>query len=388
MLTLVAAMLERGRRVDLLLCRAKGPLLEVIPEGVNVIELPASGGLASRALLTAQVGLRALRPVVLAKKIAPEVTRVSALARYLDNHGPDALLSALTYANLTALWANQLAKHPVPVVVSERNALATACADPRRYRKWRFRYLPPLVRHTYPQSAAVVAVSEHVERELREDIGLQHPRLVTLHNPVVDENLRKQAAQPLDHPWFAPHQPPVVLAVGRLTQQKDLPTLLHAFALLRERRPARLMILGDGDLREELTALCERLHIAENVALPGFVMNPFPYMARAGVLALTSVYEGLPGVLIQAMACGCPVVSTDCRGGSREILVDGKYGPLVPVGDAPSLADALTAQLQQPTPSEQLRQRANDFGVTQATTRYLALLDEVAAAPSSFGSRG
>jgi glycosyltransferase involved in cell wall biosynthesis len=384
MLTLVRAFLDRGRAVDLLLCKPKGPLMDEVPGGAHVIPLAPGNGLTARARLAAlnpgDLGVL-LRPVLLAKKNAPEIARIGALAQYLRSRRPGALLSALTYANLTAIWARQLSGVSVPLLVSERNAIATYCAAPHKARKWRFRYLPDLVARTYPRADAVVAVSQNVQRELSDRVGLRHPRLTTIYNPVVDDTLIQAAAEPLSHPWFVAGAPPVILGVGRFTEQKDFPTLLRAFAELRTTRPARLVLLGDGKLRGELGELAEQLGIGEDLWMPGFVHNPFPYMTGAAALALSSRYEGLPGVLIQAMACGCPVLSTDCPGGSAEILAGGEYGPLVAGGDSRALASALADVLDQPVAADLLKRRAGDFSVDRATDAYLALIDAVAGAP-------
>jgi len=167
--------------------------------------------------------------------------------------------------------------------------------------------------------------------------------------------------------------------VGRLTEQKDFSTLMKAFADVRATRPLRLVLLGAGGLRNTLQHLANTLGIAEDVDMPGFVDNPFQYMTRAALLVLPSEYEGLPGVLIQALACGCPVISTDCPGGSREILADGAYGALVAVGDAHGMARAIEAELDQPKARDVLLTRAEDFTVERAVNNYLALLDRVVA---------
>ncbi len=345
-----------------------------------MIELEPTGSLLTRCI-AATINIRdlpaLLRPVLLAKKIAPEISRVRSLQHYIDQHRPDIILSALTYANLTAIWAKQKSHVNVPIIVSERNALVTDCATPRRFRKWRWRYLPELVRRTYPGADAVVAVSSHVAYELTSKVGLDPQSVMTIYNPVVDDDLRASAQQPLEHPWFATDAVPVVLAVGRMTEQKDFSTLMHAFARVRAKREARLVILGEGRLRGDLDELANKLGIRADVDMPGFVANPFPYMARASVLVLSSEYEGLPGVLIQALACGCPVVSTDCPGGSAEILADGKYGALVDVGDADGMARAILAELDNPTASDGLLQRAQDFSVERAVRNYLDLIDSV-----------
>ena len=207
--------------------------------------------------------------------------------------------------------------------------------------------------------------------------GVSPEKVRTIYNPVVTEDLAVQAQAPLAHPWFdvdASERIPVVLAAGRLTGQKDYPTLLRAFKEVRNQRPARLMILGEGQQRSALEALVKDLGIQEDVSLPGFVDNPFAYMARADLFVLSSAWEGLPGVLIQAMACGCPVVSTDCPSGPREILEGGTYGPLVEVGDARGLAEAMLSTLESSVPPPQLKARASDFSVEAISDEYLAAL--------------
>jgi glycosyltransferase involved in cell wall biosynthesis len=172
----------------------------------------------------------------------------------------------------------------------------------------------------------------------------------------------------------------VILGAGRLSEQKDFATLVRAFARVRAVRPARLVILGeakgevkDAERRSQLTALARELAVETDVRLQGFVANPFKYMARSAVFASSSRYEGLPGTLIQAMACGCPVVSTDCPTGPAEVLLGGRFGPLVPVGDAEALANAILHVLDQPLPQDDLRQRAADFSVERSVARYLDL---------------
>jgi glycosyltransferase involved in cell wall biosynthesis len=378
MLNLVQGFLAQGRSVDLVLCQAKGAYLAEVPAGANLVVLDATGGLRARWIAArGNPGdfFALLRPVLLASKIAPEIARIQSLRRYMEICRPDVILSALTYANLVALWAKQMSGSALPVIVSERIALSHYCTAPSNSRKWRWRYLPEVVRRTYPKAAAVATVSGHVADDLVTTIGLNPKSVVTVYNPVVDDALRARSQQAPEHPWFAPGSTPVILAVGRLTEQKDFASLLRAFAEVRAHREVRLVILGEGRLRAELLALAKTLGIQADVDMPGFVENPFQYMARAAVLVLSSHYEGLPGVLIQAMACGCPVVSTDCPGGSREILAGGKYGALVPVGDTSGMAQAILAELDDPTPKDVLLQRAEDFSIDRGVSNYLALLD-------------
>jgi glycosyltransferase involved in cell wall biosynthesis len=260
------------------------------------------------------------------------------------------------------------------VIATERN---TTTASTRRGTKWKRRYLPALLRRAYPMADAVVAVSDGVADHLARTTGLPRAAIRTIHNPVVGPDLPALAAEPVDHPWFRPGGPPVVLGVGRLVAQKDFPTLLRAFAAVRRRRPARLVILGEGTAaaRGALRSLAAELGCADDVDLLGFVANPFAYMARASAFALSSLHEGLPGVLIQAMACGCPVVSTDCPSGPAEILDGGRYGELVPVGDAEALGEVVLRALAAPPERDLLTARADLFSVDRAAARYEALLD-------------
>jgi len=382
MLNLIKGFLAQGRTVDLVLCQAKGALIRDIPEGANLVELEAVNGLRAR-WMAATGNIRdffvLLRPILLTKKIAPELARITALQQYMQSARPDVVLSALTYANIALIWAKQMSGSSVSIIVSERIALSSYCAAPSNSRKWRWRYLPGVVRRTYPGADSVIAVSHHAADELITDIGLSRQSVKIIHNPVVDDTLRASAKVALDHPWFAPDSAPVILAVGRMTEQKDFPTLMRAFAQVRRYTPVRLVILGEGRLRADLWQLAEDLGIQEDVDMPGFVDNPFQYMARAKVLVLSSLYEGLPGVLIQALACGCPVVSTDCPGGSREILGDGDYGALVPVGEVEPMATAIRTEMAQPSNRDKLLRRAQDFSVDRAVNHYLDLLDSIVA---------
>ena len=192
-----------------------------------------------------------------------------------------------------------------------------------------------------------------------------------VYNPVVSPGLEDEARQSISHPWFNRDGPPVILAVGRLTAAKDYPTLLRAFSMVYQKQPARLLILGDGKERAPLESMVRQLGLTENVQMPGFVVNPYAYMARARLLALSSRWEGLPGVLVEALACGTPVVSTDCKSGPREILENGRFGRLVPVGDPDALAAAILDTLQTIPDHALLKRRAEDFTLEKSVKEYL-----------------
>lgn len=325
MLSLAKGLAGRGHAVDLVLAQAEGPYLAEVPESVRLVELN------TRHL-----------------SIGRTFASLPALVRYLRHQQPEALLSALRRANVTALWARRLAGVPGRVVISEQNTWSPRI---QQSTNWYGRMILRLAKRFYPWADAIVAVSEGTADDLAQVLGIPRERIGVIHNPGVTPELRNKAQAPLDHPWYQPGQPPVMLAVGRLTVQKDFPTLIRAFAQVRKTRPARLLILGEGQERPALEALVTELGLKEDVSLPGFVENPYAYMARASVFVLSSRWEGLPTVLMEALYCGAPLVATDCPSGPREILRGGQYGELVPVGDSTALAQAIETALADKRPS-------------------------------------
>jgi glycosyltransferase involved in cell wall biosynthesis len=229
------------------------------------------------------------------------------------------------------------------VMVNEQNTISRSAFNSARRRQ---RMVPYLAKRFYPWADFIVGNSQGVADDLSQVIGIPSERIEILYNPVVTHDLREKAQAPLNHPWFEnDHQLPVVLAVGRLTKQKDFPTLIQAFAQVRKTRQARLLILGEGPDREALEALVNRLGLENDVAMPGFVDNPYAFMSRASVFVLSSLWEGLPTVLIEALYCGRPIIATDCPSGPREILANGQHGRLIPLADITALAQAIEAGL-------------------------------------------
>jgi glycosyltransferase involved in cell wall biosynthesis len=340
-LTLADGFVRRGIAVDVVVLRAAGPLAQEIPAGARVVKLGAGRVLTS----------------------------LPRLMRYLRAVRPTALLTTMSHANVVGLWARRLARVPTRVIIREANTLAPSITQGSA----RNRLMPLLVRRFYPWADEVVAVSDGVAQGLMEMTGMQRTRIRVLPNPIVTPQLAGLAAEPLHDAWFSPGEPPVILGVGRLERQKDFPTLIRAFAAVRSRRHARLIILGEGAERPHLHSLLEELGVAADARLPGFVPNPFSYMARAAVFVLASAWEGMPGALIQALACGAPVVATNCRSGPREVLADGKFGRLVPVADHDALAKAITESLdcpRRPLPREVLE----PYSQEAAVEGYLRLL--------------
>jgi glycosyltransferase involved in cell wall biosynthesis len=208
-------------------------------------------------------------------------------------------------------------------------------------KSFKTKVIPFLVKLLYSYADLVVAVSSGVKDDLKKFTKLPENKIKVIYNPVITQDIFIKAKEPFDHPWFAEDCPPVILGVGRLTKEKDFPTLLKAFVLVRKEIDSRLVILGEGEERKNLEKLAKELGIEEFLWMPGFVDNPYKFMSKASVFVLSSIYEGLPTVLIEALALGCQVVSTDCKSGPREILDDGKSGKLVPAGNYKELAHAI-----------------------------------------------
>lgn len=342
-ITMVAnGLADRGAEVMLVLGQRSGPYLDLVSPTVQVIDLGAKSMLQALPRLACQ--MRALRPA--------------------------AVLSAMSHANVVVALAHRLSGSQARLVLSERAHMTSVLQE---YQGLRMRATSALMRLTYPWADQVVAVSRGVAEDLPRHVPMSPSRIVTVYNPVIDEHLRRQAEAPSRHRWLARPEVPVVLAAGRLIPQKDFHTLLQAFARIRRQRRVRLVILGEGELRKELITLAEKLGVAGDVDLPGFEANPFAAMRAASVFVLSSRFEGLPGVLIQAMACGARVVSTDCPSGPREILEDGRWGALVPVGDPEALAGAVQAALDDPLPPD-VRTRAAAFSVHEAVNGYARAL--------------
>ena len=264
MLHLARALADRGHRVDVLVYKAQGEFVESVPRTIRVVALETApvwrGRLHAFRAAPEQLIQLAL-PVLLPRKSHGSLRCLPALVRYLREERPAVLFSAEPDLNLVALWARRLAGVSARTVLSERIHLSNHLRDRAKRRKWRWRFIVPLLRRMYPEADRIIAVSRGVADDLRTLVGLPPELVTTVYNPVVDSELAKKAEAPIDHPWFKPGAPPVIIAVGRLAEQKDFPTLLQAFAQVRAQRQARLLILGEGEMRDELTALGHALGI-------------------------------------------------------------------------------------------------------------------------------
>ncbi len=363
---LANALTMRGYRTDLVLLSARSDFRPLLLPAVRVVFLSGEdwGWLHSR--LHGLLAIRWLRIYL----------GIPALARYLLAARPSIMLSAASRVTVPSVMAWRLAKRPLPLALRISNHPTANFALWTPVRRVIRCWLALVARHVFSTVDAVVTNSNGVADEVAGLSGIPRRRITTIYNPVAGETLREKSRCPVDHPWFAPGGPPIVLGVSRFRIQKDLPTLIRAFALLRRVRSARLVLVGDGTQRRRLEKLVERLDLREDVSFVGYAENPFPWMARASVLVLSSAWEGLPNVIIEALACGCPVVSTDCPSGPAEILANGDFGRLVPCRDPQAMADAIQSTLESPPDPEVLRRRARFFSTEGAVDRYVALFEE------------
>ncbi len=237
---------------------------------------------------------------------------------------------------------------------------------------------PFLLKQAYRNSDGIIAVSQGVADDIAQLLNIPVEQIKVIYNPVVTPDLQLKASEPINHSWFTADEPPVILGAGRLMHQKGYPTLIRAFAQVRKQQHCRLVIIGnETPFKAELEALAQNLGVAEDLSIPGFQENPYAYMSKAAVFVMSSEYEGFGNVLVEAMATGTPVISTDCESGPAEILEHGRYGKLVPVGNESKLAEAILATLANPIGSQTLQQRAQDFTTEAIAQDYLTYFEKL-----------
>ncbi|WP_295543080.1 glycosyltransferase [uncultured Thiohalocapsa sp.] len=343
---LLPALAHRGYRVDLLKVRRHGPDLAAAAADLAHLDIIDLGNRHTYGC-------------------------VPAIARYLRRKRPQVMLSDKDRVNRIALLARAVAGTPTRLYLRSGTTLsvdlASRSALQRRIQRWS-------VARLYRHAAGVLVPSQGAAADLTTFAGLDPALVQVVPTPVVASSVLSAPPKAPAHPWFHDPAAPLILGVGELSPRKDFATLLRGFALLRTRRRCRLMLLGDGGEREALLAQAAALGISDDLALPGFVPRPYAEIAHADLFALTSRWEGMPLVLVEALALGTPVVATDCPSGPRELLADGRHGRLVPLGDATALAAAMAATLEAPPSADALRAVARPYTIEAATTAYLAAM--------------
>jgi len=330
--------IKKDIQVDLLLSRGGvTPYPETLDKRVRVIDLKANH----------------------------KLTAFPKVKKYIKVHRPDALLTASDHGAKVGIAASEINFSNTPVYIVIHGTLSTSIN-----KFWR-RFF---IRYGYPLADKIIAVSQGVADYLSLELGVPANKIRVIYNPVITSDLYKMSYKQIDHPWFCSHDVPVILGAGRLSHEKDFPTLIRAFASVRQHLKCKLVILGEGNERERLYNLIQELGILKDVDLPGFVSNPYPLIAQSDVFVLSSVWEGLPTVLIEALALNTPVISTDCPGGSKEILDGGRYGYLVPVKNDKALADAIHKTLTNPLRKDSLQEAVIPFQAHSVARSYLEIM--------------
>lgn len=381
-LRIARGLVERGHKVDVVLLGNTNALQHDVPSGARIIHLTSSSSFPQntvhrRIRVQDQTGF----PLSLLVKSSYAHNSMR-IAAYIDDQRPDFVLPSLPGAKIATLLSTACTEFQPRIVPIFRNHILK--------RSWKERQL---LAKLLDVAAHTIAVSDGVADSVRRHLSMPEEKVTRIYNPVVVPETHRLAEMPPDHPWFSESDIPIVLGAGRLGRVKDFPTLIRAFALTARNRPVRLIILGEGTWRTRLEKLVQRLQINNSVSLPGWVENPYSYMRRASAFLLSSRYEGLPNVLIEALSCGCPCASTDCPSGPREILDNGRVGPLVPVGDHVALSESLHALLDNPPNGDLLLAQAQRFSFSRSVSQYEKVLSTIRGSdpehrPPHFSSRG
>jgi glycosyltransferase involved in cell wall biosynthesis len=342
-INLAEALVAQGAQVDLFVTAATG---ELFPQRPKEAQLFVGGGSTKTSIIP--------------------------FYNYLRTEQPDLLITANAYIDIVGIVTTFLARVPTVQAVTIHTARSADDMSGKKRLKQLYEYL---CRWLYPQAHYIIAVSNAVAQDTTSYFKINKP-IKVIYNPVVIPSLCSKSEAHTDHPFFNKKDTLVLLAIGRMTAQKDFGTLLRAFAEVRKRIPAKLLILGEGEDRGMLESLAKDLNLGNDLSMPGFVDNPYPYIKNADVLVSSSAWEGLPTVLIEALALGTPVVATDCPGGSREILQDGEYGHLAEMRNPTALAKAVIEALNTPHNDQKLRERGQVFSMEAAGRNYLSLIDK------------
>lgn len=300
--------------IDVVLVSATGEFMNQVPDNVRIVDLNSSRMVAS----------------------------IPKLVRYLRREKPHAILSCMTYTSVAALISKKIARTKTRTVACLHINLTSQITRPSVRRA---KHMLPFIKLTHPWADVIVATSRGCGEDFLNVTGVGKDNMTVIYNPTITDEILPLSKQAVDHHWYSEGQPPVILAVGRLAKQKNYELLIKTFANLRKHRTANLLILGEGPLRSDLEQLATDLGVQDCIDMPGFVDNPYAYMAKSAMLVMSSNYEALPAVLIEALHVGTQVVSVDCPNGPSEILGDGKYGVLVPMNNADALTEGMISAI-------------------------------------------
>ncbi len=363
LLTLLEGLVQRGHEIEFVVVDSSGPLVQEIPKGIT--------------LVTLEQGPLAFVFPYLSRRMKMSLSKF-ALAKYIRQSNADIFLSAANHAHITALYAKRLSGSDIPFVLRLSSHVTASLKKSRRLSK-RIRFLQ--AKRLYPMADMVIAVSHAVATDLAKTLDIEKEKIKVVYNPVITKRLMEMARKPPEHPWLQRRRGhkriPVVVAAGRLRRQKGFDIIVRAISSVISKRQVRLIILGEGKYRKKLEELVRALGLENMVDMPGYVPNPVSFMAKADLFCHASGFEGLPGVVIEALAAGCPVVCTDSPGGVSEILDGGRYGILVPVGDKEALAKGIIEGLDKDWNNDELKQRAMEFTCEKAVSGYLEVFGQL-----------
>jgi glycosyltransferase involved in cell wall biosynthesis len=354
MIRLANGFAERGYQVDLVLASRRGGSAGQIHARARIVHLEASGSLA------------AFWPLV----------------SYIRKERPAVMLSSHVHTNIVAIVAARLFLSGTRAYAREST---TPSVNDALLVKGKSRFVAQMRRWIYPLATKVIAPSEGVADDVAAYLRVRREKIEVINNGVDCDSIGVRASEAAEHPFFRTGEP-VIVSVGRLCVEKDFSTLISAFALAASEIPARLIILGEGPSRVELEDLIGKLGIAGRVSLPGFVDNPAKYVQRAALFALSSICEGFPNALLEAMAVGTRVIATDCRSGPREMLMDGKWGGLVRIGDVDDMRAHIVDALRGRWPPMPRALLGKKFGLERAVDGYLEAFELAGSVASSAGT--
>jgi len=304
------------------------------------------------------------------------------LITYFKKNQPDIFISAFPRVNVICIVAKIFSKSKTKIIITEHSVFSLLPIIAKTFWRGMFArfFMSSICSYLYQKAEAVICVSKGIADDILKTVN-RSLKIEVIYNPVITSNIYQLAQAPINHPWFSDSKIPVIIAVGRLVKCKDYPTLFLAFSSVIQKQPVRLVILGRGPEEYKLKQLINKLGLSQNVAFLGFQENPYKYMKKASVFVLSSLQEGFGNVIIEAMACGVPVVSTNCPTGPGEIIENMKNGILVPVGDQESMAEAILKILQNPVLAQEFsvagKERAKFFSVEKSVSAYQEIFQAV-----------
>ncbi len=345
---LIKSFIKRNIEIDLILAKAEGVLIKELPTKVRIINLNKNSILYS----------------------------IPDLIKYIKNEKPEVILSTLDHVNVATIIARKLSKIDSKLIL---RLSSTITADIKNNTFIKRIILPHLIKILYPLADRIIAISKETYNDLQKIVKINPQKVKIIYNPIDISEISSKANEEVSHPWFNKGEPPVIISAGRLNKAKDYPTLLKAFSIVHKKLPSRLMILGKGEEENNLKKLAYKLRIEKDFYLKGFEENPFKYMKRASVFVLSSKWEGLPNVLIEALALKIPIVSTNCKSGPSEILENGKWGRLVEVGDYHAMAEAIIETLNSKRKIDQneLNEYLKIFDINNVSENYIRTIQEI-----------